>query len=528
MRKRFYVWSATALIIGVLLTLLWTPAVVLLILAIAVIGVGIYDIRQTEHTVMRNFPVAGHGRWFMEWLRPMIYQYFIESDTDGVPISRMFRSVVYQRAKNELDSVPFGTRMDIYRVGYEWMDHSLAALDVTELATDLRVIVGGPHCSQPYDASILNVSAMSFGALSKHAVLALNRAAKDGGFAHNTGEGGISPWHLENGGDLIWQIGTGYFGCRDSDGNFAPEEFKEQAALPAVKMVELKLSQGAKPGHGGILPALKNTPEIAAIRGVEPFTEIASPPRHTAFHTPLEMMRFIGELRELSGGKPVGFKICVGRKTEFISLCKAMVETGVAPDFITVDGGEGGTGAAPIEYSNSVGMPLREALALVDDALTGFGLREDVRVIAAGKVVSGFHMIRLLALGADMCNSARAMMLALGCIQSLECNKNTCPTGVTTQDPALYEGLDIEDKAERVSNYQKATIHAAAELLGAAGLSDAEGLKRYHINRRVSAEQVRHYEAIYPPVSEPGCLLDAPYPERFKSIMERARTDSFQ
>lgn len=527
MRKRFYALSSVAILIAAALTWAWTPAAVLLVMVLAVVGVGIHDIIQTEHTVMRNFPVAGHGRWFMEWLRPMIYQYFIESDTDGVPISRMFRTVVYQRAKDDLDTVPFGTRMDTYRIGYEWMDHSLAAINAKDLAPDLRVSVGGPACTKPYDASILNISAMSFGAISKHAVLALNGAAKLGGFAHNTGEGGISPWHLERGGDLIWQIGTAYFGCRDEAGRFSADQFAEQATLPSVKMIEIKLSQGAKPGHGGILPALKNTPEIAAIRGVEPYVEIASPETHSTFGTPIEMMEFIDQLRNLSGGKPIGFKICLGRKTEFIALCKAMVKTGIKPDFITVDGGEGGTGAAPLEYSNSVGMPLREALAFIVDSLKGFDLREDIRIIAAGKVVTGFHMIRLLALGADMCNSARAMMLALGCIQSLECNRNTCPTGITTQNPDLYHGLNITDKAERVANFQHATVHSVLELLGAAGLSDTRDLRRHHINRRVSGDEVRHYAAIFPPVETPGCLLAAPYPLRFKQLMEHADVDSF-
>jgi glutamate synthase domain-containing protein 2 len=319
---------------------------------------------------------------------------------------------------------------------------------------------------------------MSFGALSKHAVLALNGGAKMGGFAHNTGEGGLGPCHLEPGGDLVWQIGTSYFGCRDEEGRFSADLFAEKATLPNVKMIEIKLSQGAKPGHGGILPAVKNTPEIAAIRGVKPFTEIDSPPTHSAFSTPREMMRFVGQLRELSDGKPVGFKLCVGRKSEFVALCKAMLESGTKPDFITVDGGEGGTGAAPLEYTNSVGMPLREGLAFVVDCLVGFDLKKDIRVIAAGKVLSGFHVVRLLAIGADLCNSARGMMLALGCIQSLECNKNTCPTGVTTQDPDLYEGLNITDKTQRVANFHKATVHSVMELLAAAGLRDPGQLPR--------------------------------------------------
>ncbi len=527
MRKRFYLLSIISLLFAAVLTWLWLPAVVLLIIVGGVVLLGVHDVLQTEHSIKRNFPVGGHGRWVMEWLRPMIYQYFIESETDGVPINRMFRSVVYQRAKGVLDTVPLGTKVDVYRVGYEWIDHSLTALKVGEHAPGLRITVGGPACTQPYDASILNISAMSFGALSKPAVLALNGGAKIGGFAHNTGEGGLSPYHLERGGDLIWQIGTGYFSCRNKEGQFAPEKFAEKAKHPNVKMIEIKLSQGAKPGHGGILPAVKNTPEIAEIRGVEPFTVVDSPPTHSAFSTPLEMMAFIAELRELSGGKPIGFKLCVGRKSEFVALCKAMQESGIRPDFITVDGGEGGTGAAPLEYSNSVGMPVRDGLAFVVDCLVGFDLRKDIRVIAAGKVLSGFHVIRLLALGADLCNSARGMMLALGCIQSLECNKNSCPTGVTTQNPDLYAGLVVTDKTQRVANFHHATVHAVAELLAAAGLKDAGALTRSHINRRVSTENIRNYNEIYPFAGPPGCLLKTPYPERFEQMMEHARTDTF-
>ena len=347
MRKRFYLLATLSLILSAGLTWLWFPAVGLLGLVICVVMLGIYDIFQSKHTILRNFPVGGHGRWFMEWLRPMMYQYFIESETDGVPVNRMFRSVVYQRAKGVLDTVPLGTKVDTYRTGYEWMDHSLMALKADELDQDPRIVVGGPDCKQPYAASILNISAMSFGALSKHAILALNGGAKIGGFAHNTGEGGLSPHHLEPGGDLIWQIGTGYFGCRNEEGHFSEQLFEKKATLTNVKMIEIKLSQGAKPGHGGILPAIKNTPEIAEIRGVQPYTQVDSPPAHSAFFTPLEMMQFIHLLRELSGGKPIGFKLCLGRKSEFIALCKAMIETGIKPDFITVDGGEGGTGAAP-------------------------------------------------------------------------------------------------------------------------------------------------------------------------------------
>lgn len=527
MRKRFYILSVLGFLISAVLAWVWLPAVAILILVVGLFLLGVYDIAQTKHAVWRNFPAVGHGRWIMERLRPMIYQYFVESEVDGTPVNRMFRSVVYQRAKGVMDTVPLGTKMDTYRVGYEWMDHSLAALSFSDLPDDLRVKIGGSKCLKPYSASILNVSAMSFGALSRNAVLALNAAAANGGFSHNTGEGGLSPYHLEHDGDLVWQIGTGYFGCRTDDGHFSAEKFAQKATLPNVKMIEIKLSQGAKPGHGGMLPAVKNTPEIALIRGVEQFTDINSPSTHSVFSSPLELMQFVGQLRELSGSKPIGFKLCLGRKTEFVALCKAMVESGITPDFITVDGGEGGTGAAPLEFSNSVGMPLREGLAFLVDCLIGFGLRKEIRVIAAGKVFTGFHIVRLLAIGADLCNSARGMMLALGCIQSLQCNRNTCPTGVTTQNANLYKGLVISDKSERVRKFHEATVHSVIELMGAAGLKDTNELTRGHINRRVGAELVRTYAEIFSPVEAAGCLLTAPYPERFQPLMGNARADSF-
>jgi len=355
MRKQFFVWSVVAVVVVLFLCTVWKPFWLLFLLVLPAIAVGIYDMRQEEHSLRRNFPLVSRGRWFLESLRPFLRQYLFESETDGVPINRMFRSVVYQRAKGVRDTVPFGTKIDIYRDGYEWIAHSIAATDLHDANKDPRVMVGGPDCSQPYSASVLNISAMSFGSLSKNAVLALNGGAAKGGFAHNTGEGGVTPFHLEPGGDLIWQIGTGYFGCRSSDGNFDADKFEQTASQPNIKMIEIKLSQGAKPGHGGILPAAKNTEEIAAIRGVEPHTTVLSPPGHSAFSTPLEMMEFIALLRKKSGGKPIGFKLCIGRQSEFVALCKAMVQSGIKPDFITVDGGEGGTGAAPLEFSNSVG-----------------------------------------------------------------------------------------------------------------------------------------------------------------------------
>ena len=526
MRKQFVVVSI--LVLGLIggVAIFWKGILWSLFLVVPLIALGVYDMLQREHTLKRNYPLLGWGRYIMESLRPKVYQYFVESDVDGRPINRIFRSLVYQRAKGDLDTSPFGTQVDVYRVGYEWTAHSLNAINYQDCDCDLRVLVGSSQCTQPYSASILNISAMSYGALSKNAVLALNLGAKLGGFAHNTGEGGLSPYHLEHGGDIIWQIGTGYFGCRDAKGRFDPVAFEEQARLEAVKMVEVKLSQGAKPGHGGILPAQKNTPEIARIRGVEPYTEVQSPPSHTAFHTPIEFLEFLNQLRDLSGGKPVGFKLCVGRYREFIAICKAMVETGIWPDFITVDGGEGGTGAAPLEYANSVGMPLREGLAFVVDCLNGFDLKKDIRVIASGKIFSGFHLLKNLALGADMANSARGMMLALGCIQALECNRNTCPTGITTQKPALVNGLVVADKAPRVARFHRETVQSLVELVAADGLEGTSQLNRSNVYRRVSSTEIKRYDEIFPPV-EPGSFLNATPPETYRQVLERATAESF-
>ena len=526
MKQGFLIFSAGSVVVTLLLGLIWQPFFWLLLPVFFLVGIGLYDMWQVKHTIWRNFPVLGRGRMLVEILRPPFQQYFVESETDGRPVNRMFRSVVYQRAKNALDTNPFGTKVDVYRIGYEWMDHSLGAISHGSESHGLFTTVGGHDCTKPYRASLLNISAMSFGALSKNAIMALNGGAQSGGFAHNTGEGGLSPYHLEKGGDIIWQIGTGYFGCRNQDGNFSEELFREKATLDAVKMIEIKLSQGAKPGHGGILPATKNTEEIAKIRGVLPGTQVDSPPSHKAFSTPLELMEFIGKLRQLSGGKPVGFKLCVGRKSEVVALCKAMLKTGIKPDFITVDGGEGGTGAAPLEYSNSVGMPLRDALAFLVDCLMGFDLKKDIKVAASGMMFSGFHLIKNLALGADLCYSARGMMLALGCIQALECNNNNCPTGIATQNPKFVEGLVVEDKIPRVANFQKQSIKSVTELLAAAGLKTAEQLNRSHINRRVNAMATQRYDEIFPYIPL-GSLLEQPYPERFAHFMEEASERCF-
>lgn len=493
-------------------------------LVLLLTGMGIYDMIQTKHSIMRTYPVFGRMRFWMEDLRPKMYQYFVESDTDGRPINRIDRSTIYQRAKRQMDTMPFGTPLNVYEEGYEWMSHSIAPKDFHTLDHNPRVVIGNKDCTQPYSASILNVSAMSFGSLSSNAVEALNAGARIGGFAHNTGEGGISPHHLKYGGDIIWQIGTGYFGCRDEDGNFSRDTFRENASRPQVKMIELKLSQGAKPGHGGILPAKKNTPEIAAIRHVAPYTTVYSPPYHSAFSTPKGLIQFIQELRTLSGGKPTGFKLCIGRKSEFVGICKAMVELDIYPDFITVDGGEGGTGAAPQEFSNYVGAPMMDGLAFVHNMLVGFGIREHIKVIASGKILSGFHLVRAIALGADACNSARAMMMALGCIQALQCNTNKCPTGVATQNPSLVVGLVVEDKKQRVANYHEDTVKTFVELVGAAGLDNYRQLTRSHIYRRVFMNEVRTFEDIFPSL-EPGCLVNGNIPEKYKQDIEAASAE---
>lgn len=528
MRNEFLVFSIISLgLVFIVGYYTWPPIFWLYLILVPLILLGLYDMFQEKHAIMRNFPILGRGRYVMEELRPKLYQYFIESDTNGRPISRIFRSVVYQRAKRVLDTSPFGTQLDVYEEGYEWMNHSIAALDAHDLNSDPRVRVGSRHCQQPYLASVLNVSAMSFGSLSKNAIEALNGGAKIGDFAHNTGEGGISPYHEAPGGDLIYQIGTGYFGCRTEDGGFSPELFAERTASDQVKMIELKLSQGAKPGHGGILPGRKNTPEIAEIRGVKVGTDVLSPPHHKAFATPTGLLEFIRQMQDLSDFKPVGFKLCIGKKSEFLAICKAMVETGIYPDFITVDGGEGGTGAAPLEFSNSVGMPFREGLAFAHDALVGFDLRQHIRLFASGKIITGFHIFQALALGADGTSSARAMMLALGCIQALECNKNTCPTGVATQDKELVAGLVVNDKKVRVANYHRETVHSFVELMAAAGLSDPSQINRSHIYRRINVNEVRRYDDLYPPL-ETGCLLrEATVPDGLLRAWQEANPDRF-
>jgi len=488
-----------------------------------IVLLGITDMLQTKRAIRRNFPVIGHFRYLFETIRPEIQQYFVESDIDGRPFNREDRSLVYQRSKGALDTLPFGTQRDLYEAGYEWINHSM--LPTAPADSNPRVMIGEGRCEQPYSASIFNISAMSFGALSGQAIESLNRGAKEGGFAHNTGEGSISPHHLQ-GGDLIWQVGTGYFGCRNADGGFDEDAFAERARLEQVKMIEVKISQGAKPGHGGILPAAKITPEISAIRGVPMGADVVSPPAHTAFSTPVGLLEFVTKLRTLSGGKPVGFKFCVGKRREFLAICRGMLETGLVPDFITVDGGEGGTGAAPFEFSNRLGCPLVEGLTFVQNALVGVGLRDQIKIIASGKVSSGFGLARMIALGADLCYSARAMMMSMGCIQARKCNTNECPVGIATQNPSLTAGMVVEEKFRRVARYHAETIHAAVDLMGAAGLATPDELRPWHIMRRVSPLETRHYGEIVEYL-EPGALLRDELPEAFGRAWRAATASSF-
>jgi glutamate synthase domain-containing protein 2 len=478
--------------------------IVLFALCAAVSAIGVWDILQTKHSLRRNYPILANIRFGLEKIRPEIRQYFLESDTDGAPFNRSKRAIAYQRSKGALDKRPFGTQQNIYGDNFEWINHSITPFPID--GHDFRLKVGGAECRQPYALSLFNISAMSFGALSANAIRALNKGAKLGNFAHDTGEGSISRYHREFGGDLIWELGSGYFGCRNDDGTFCDERFAAQATSPQVKMIEIKLSQGAKPGHGGVLPGPKVSPEIAAARGVPVGVDCISPARHSAFTTPVEMMHFIARLRALSEGKPVGFKLCIGHSWEFMAICKAMLETAIRPDFIVIDGSEGGTGAAPLEFVDHVGTPLREGLVLAHNCLVGCGLRNAIHLGASGRVVTGFDMTRLLALGADWCNAARGFMFALGCVQAQSCHTDRCPTGVATQNPWRQRAIVVDDKAARVRQFHHNTLAALADLVGAAGLTDPGELRPMHILRRISPSEVRSFAEVYT-FLEPGELL---------------------
>ncbi|HTH43767.1 MAG TPA: FMN-binding glutamate synthase family protein [Oxalicibacterium sp.] len=520
----------SSLTIGLVLHVGWW----LVLLSGALLLLGIRDMRQKDHALLRNYPILAHFRYLLEAIRPEIRQYFLEEDAAATPFSRNQRSLVYQRAKQTIDKRPFGTQLDVYQSDYEWINHSIVPTKVG--AHDFRITIGGER-TQPYSASVFNISGMSFGALSANAIRALNRGAQLGGFMHDTGEGSISRYHRpeqdnEPGGDLVWQIASGYFGCRNDEGGFSPEKFAASATLPQVKMIEIKLSQGAKPGHGGVLPGAKVSAEIAAARGVTQGIDCISPSSHSAFDTPIGLLHFVEQLRTLSGGKPTGFKLAIGHPWEFFGIVKAMLQTGILPDFIVVDGGEGGTGAAPVEFTDHVGVPLQEALLLVHNTLVGAGLRDKVKIGASGKIVTAFDIVRTLALGADWCNSARGFMFALGCVQSQSCHTDRCPTGIATQDATRQRAIVVPEKAQRVASFHRNTLKALAELIAAAGLRHPSELQPHHLVRRVSANQVKLVSALLPYL-EAGQLLaetssSAPLPEVFSKYWPISQAESFQ
>ena len=528
LRYALITWPAILILAGTALMArfpaqIWwlLPLVLLCLLSVLT---GLHDLRQTRHAVLRNYPVAAHLRFLLEGIRPEMRQYFFEGDKDGSPFARDQRAIVYQRAKRELDKRPVGTQYDVYKEQYEWLHHSIAPTPA-QPHERLRVTVG--QGDRAYSASLLNISAMSYGSLSANAIRALNKGAQIGGFFHDTGEGGVSPYHRENGGDLVWELGSGYFGARSADGSFDPVKFAEAAADPQIRMVELKLSQGAKPGHGGVLPAAKVTEEISLIRGVPMGQDCNSPAYHSCFSTPAGLLEFVARMRELSGGKPAGFKLCIGHPWEFMAICKAMVETGITPDFIVVDGKEGGTGAAPLEFMDHIGMPLRDGLTFVHNALVGVGLRDRVRIGASGKITSAFDMAKVMALGADWCNAARGFMFAVGCIQAQSCHTGACPTGVATQDPARSRAIHVPSKAERVANFQRNTLHALAELVAAAGLLHPSDLRPHHFLRRTDADRVQSFAQIYEQLA-PGQLLADPRSSRgFAEAWALSRADTF-
>lgn len=493
---RQIIWSLSVLFLAAVLFFAATEQIniAFIVLPLFILAIAASDSLQTKHTIKKNYPVVGRLRYLFESVRPEFRQYFFEGELDGKPFNRRQRSIVYQRAKNQKQTISFGMQDDPNRIGYEWAAHSIYPKKAD--SDKFRTMVGGPQCDQPYSASVLNISAMSYGALSKTAITSLNKGAQKGNFAHNTGEGGISDFHLQ-GGDLIWQIGTGYFGCRNEDGTFSEKLFKERATLPTVKMIEIKLSQGAKPGHGGLLPAEKNTPEIAKIRAIKPHTDVHSPSSHSAFSNAFELLVFVNQLRKSSGGKPVGFKICIGQKEEFTSIAQAIIETGIIPDFITVDGAEGGTGAAPLEFIDYMGMALSDALTFVNATLKEYGVREHIKIFASGKIISAFDIAKTIALGADACYSARAMMFSLGCIQALQCDSGKCPVGIATQDKNLYKGVDITDKTERVANFHKNTMKALAEFIGACGFENIHEVNPKVFFKRVDHSQNKSFQEMY-------------------------------
>ncbi|MEN3385573.1 MAG: hypothetical protein V7608_5617 [Hyphomicrobiales bacterium] len=529
-RRRFVIYTLSIVLTVRFVALAWSDPglrwlAILAVLFGGLAALGTADLIQTRHAVLRNYPIAAHLRFLLESIRPEMRQYFFEDEKDGMPFSRDKRALVYQRAKMQLDKRPFGTQYDVYSDGYEWLRHSLAPRP--HAPDQFRITVGGPGCEKPYSASVFNISAMSFGALSPNAIRALNGGAKKNHFAHDTGEGGFSTYHREMGGDIIWEVGSGYFGCRNPDGSFNAEKFAAAAVLDQVKMVELKLSQGAKPGHGGVLPAAKVSEEISRTRGVPMGVDCISPAGHSAFSNPIGLMQMIGEMRRLSGGKPAGFKLCIGHPWEFLGICKAMLETQIYPDFIVVDGKEGGTGAAPLEFVDHLGMPLRDGLSFVHNALIGIGARDRIRIGASGKIISAFDIARAMALGADWCNSARGFMFALGCIQSQSCHTDRCPTGVSTQDRSRQRALVVPDKLQRVANFHAATMHSLIELTAAAGLDHPSEFTPHHFSRRISGSEVMSFAQLYPQLA-PGELLSGTNDLRFRDAWNMASATDFR
>ncbi|MDO9334759.1 MAG: FMN-binding glutamate synthase family protein [Caulobacter sp.] len=525
--RNLVLWGS-ALATAILLALTATESVWFILglaISLPLLALAVVDLVQPRHSLRRNYPAAARVRWLFEMLRPYLRSYIVESDLDGRPFSHDERALVYARAKGDVDAHPFGTELDVYAADYEWLAHSITPNPAA--VRDSRVSVGSSQCSRPYLASRLNISAMSFGALGANAIEALNLGAKLGGFYHDTGEGGLSPYHLKHGGDIVWELGSGYFGARDKDGRFDPERFAKTARLEAVKMTEIKLSQGAKPGHGGLLPGAKVSPEIAATRGVPVGVDCQSPAAHSAFSTPRQLLDFAAEMRRLSGGKPVGIKLCVGQPHELFAIVKAMTVSGVLLDFIVIDGGEGGTGAAPAELSDRVGMPMREGLILARNALVGAGLKDQVRLAAAGKVTSGADIAMNAALGADWSNAARAFMFSLGCVQSMRCHADTCPTGVATQSPARQRALVVPDKAQRVANFHKGVIGALHDIVVAAGLDSASDFDPSHLRQRVNPSQMASLAELYPMLT-PGALLDETGDSQFHRWWRQADVDSFR
>ncbi|WP_417618340.1 FMN-binding glutamate synthase family protein [Parasphingorhabdus sp.] len=496
-----------------------------LAIAIPLLAIALLDFVQTRHSLRRNYPLIARFRWLFEDLRPYLRSYIVESDLDGRPFNKDERALVYARSKNEISTHPFGTELDVYSDEYEWLSHSIVPNDA--VSEELRIMIGGPQCTKPYSAAILNISAMSFGSLGGNAIEALNMGAKKGGFYHDTGEGSYSKYHAKHGGDIVWELGSGYFGCRDAEGHFDDEKFRATATLDQIKMIEIKLSQGAKPGHGGVLPGTKVTKEIAETRGVPAGENCISPVAHSAFSTPLEMLAWAARLREMSGGKPVGIKLCVGQPHEVFAIIKAMLESDILLDFIVVDGAEGGTGAAPVELSNRVGMPLREGLILVRNALVGAGLKDRIRLGAAGKVVSGAGLAINIAVGADWCNAARAFMFSLGCVQSMKCHTGDCPTGVATQDPFRQRGLVIGDKAERVYQFQKQTVAALRDIVVAMGLENPWQIRPHHLHERLNSAKSSSIDYIYP-FLENRVLIEAPDDTPYAQYWAAAQAGSFR